>query len=286
MQIVTDHGADISAEQREGLDIHYVPLTITLGGRVYRGGVDISVDEFYELLDRTGEMPSTSQPSPGDFADLYRNLARTDPDILSVHISSGLSGTVNTARMGASMVPEANVTIYDTKTLSGAQGWHVEAAARAAKAGWSIDRIIGMLQRMTAATDTLYTLSTLKYLIHGGRIGHLKGLVASILNIKPIIGVEKVGGTYVTRGQTRTLDRAIDAIVNMVASVYPANTVMRMQVLHGLCPEGAARLRAGLDRIFQCRWLPVGPIAPVLGAHTGPGLVGVVFAPEAQLPQF
>lgn len=286
MQIVTDHGADISAEQREGLDIHYVPLTITLGGRVYRGGVDISVEQFYELLDRTGEMPTTSQPSPGDFAELYRNLARTDPDILSVHISSGLSGTVNTARMGANMVPEANVTVYDTKTLSGAEGWHVEAAARAAKAGWSIDRIVEMLQRMTAATDTLYTLSTLKYLIHGGRIGHLKGLVASILNIKPIIGVEKVGGTYVTRGQTRTLDRAVDAIVNMVASVYPANTVMRMQVLHGLCPEGAARLRAGLDRIFQCRWLPVGPIAPVLGAHTGPGLVGVVFAPEAQLPQF
>ena len=286
MQIVTDHGADISAEQREGLDIHYVPLTITLGGRVYRGGVDITVEEFYELLDRTGEMPSTSQPSPGDFAELYRNLARTDPDILSVHISSGLSGTVNTARMGASMVPEANVTIYDTKTLSGAQGWHVEVAARAAKAGWSIDRIVAMLQRMTAATDTLYTLSTLKYLIHGGRISHLKGLVASILSIKPIIGVEKVGGTYVTRGQTRTLDRAIDTIVNMVASVYPANTTMRMQVLHGLCPEGAARLRAGLDRIFQCRWLPVGPIAPVLGAHTGPGLAGVVFAPEAQLPQF
>ena len=281
MQIVTDHGADISAEQREGLDIHYVPLTITLGGRVYRGGVDISVEEFYELLDRTGEMPSTSQPSPGDFAELYRNLARTDPDILSVHISSGLSGTVNTARMGASMVPEANVTIYDTKTLSGAQGWHVEVAARAAKAGWSIDRIVAMLQRMTAATDTLYTLSTLKYLIHGGRISHLKGLVASILSIKPIIGVEKVGGTYVTRGQTRTLDRAIDTIVNMVASVYPANTTMRMQVLHGLCPEGAARLRAGLDRIFQCRWLPVGPIAPVLGAHTGPGLVGVVFAPDS-----
>lgn len=286
MQIVTDHGADISPEQREGLDIHYVPLTITLGGRMYRGGVDISVEEFYELLERTGEMPSTSQPSPGDFAELYRNLARTDPDILSVHISSGLSGTVNTARMGASMVPEANVTIYDTKTLSGAQGWHVEAAARAAKAGWSIDRIVAMLQRMTAATDTLYTLSTLKYLIHGGRISHLKGLVASILNIKPIIGVEKVGGTYVTRGQTRTLDRAIDTIVNMVASVYPANTVMRMQVLHGLCPEGAVRLRAGLDRIFQCRWLPVAPIAPVLGAHTGPGLVGVVFAPEAQLPKF
>ena len=91
MQIVTDHGADISPEQREGLDIHYVPLTITLGGRMYRGGVDISVEEFYELLERTGEMPSTSQPSPGDFAELYRNLARTDPDTCRSTYRQGLA---------------------------------------------------------------------------------------------------------------------------------------------------------------------------------------------------
>ncbi len=286
MHIVTDHGADICAEQREGLDIHYVPLTIAVGGRTYRGGVDISVEQFYELLAQTGEMPTTSQPSPGDLADLYQDLARTDPDILSVHISSGLSGTVNTARIAATMVPEANVTIYDTKTLSAAEGWHVEAAARAAKAGWSVDRAVAMLQQITAVTDTLFTLSTLKYLIAGGRISHLKGLVASILNIKPIIGVEKAGGTYVTRGQMRTLDRAIDAIANTVASIYPAGAAMRIQVMHGLCPEGAARLRANLDRVFQCRWLPVGAIAPVLGAHTGPGLVGVAFAPESVFPHF
>ena len=236
MQIVTDHGADISAEQREGLDIHYVPLTITLGGRVYRGGVDISVQEFYELLDRTGEMPSTSQPSPGDFAELYRNLARTDPDILSVHISSGLSGTVNAARMGASMVPEANVTIYDTRTLSGAQGWHVEAAARAAKAGWSIDRIVTMLEQITAATDTLFTLSTLRYLIHGGRISHLKGLVASILNIKPGHGAEIEGGTYKQMGQARAFQGAVKKIANPTARQYALDSALSMQVLHSLNP--------------------------------------------------
>ena len=184
------------------------------------------------------------------------------------------------------MVPEANVTIYDTKTLSGAQGWHVEAAARAAKAGWSIDRIVTMLEQITAATDTLFTLSTLRYLIHGGRISHLKGLVASILNIKPIIGVEKVGGTYVTRGQTRTVDRAIDAIVSMVASVYPANTAMRMQVLHGLCPEGAARMRAGLDRIFQCRWLPVGPIAQCWERTPARALSAWYSHPKRSFPKF
>ena len=130
---------------------------------------------------------------------MYSKLAQTDPDILSIHVSSGLSGTINAARLGAKLVPEANVTFYDTRTLSGALGWHVEAAARAVQAGWDLARILAALASITAATETLYTLATLKYLIHGGRISHLSGLVGSLLEIKPIIGVEKVGGTYVQK---------------------------------------------------------------------------------------
>ncbi len=285
MQIVTDYAADISPEQLDGFEVHYLPLTITIDGKVYRSGVDITPDEFYELQARAVEIPTTSQPSPGDFADLYRSLAQKDTDILSIHISSGLSGTANAARIGASMVPEANVEICDTKTLSAAQGWHVEIAARAVRAGWDKSRILPMLKQVTEASETLFTLSTLKYLIHGGRISHLKGLLASLLNIKPIIGVEKAGGTYVNRGQNRTMTRAIDAIADIIASAYPPQTPMRMQILHSQNPAGMARLKERLDGIFKCNWLPTGPIAPVLGAHTGPGLVGVAFAPESLFPQ-
>jgi DegV family protein with EDD domain len=285
MQIVTDYAADLSTEQLEGIEVHYLPLMITIDGKIYRSGVDITPDEFYDLQAKAEEIPTTSQPSPGDFRDLYRSLAKKDPDILSIHISSGLSGTVNAARLGASAVPEANVEIYDTKTLSGAQGWHVEMAAKAARQGLDKSRILSLLKQVTETTETLFTLSTLKYLIHGGRISHLKGLVASLLNIKPIIYVEKVGGTYVNRGQARTITRAIDAMADMVASAHPPKTAMRMQLLHSQFPEGAARVRERLDGIFKCNWLPSGPIAPVLGAHTGRGLVGVVFAPEALFPQ-
>ena len=285
MQIVTDYAADISPEQLEGLEVHYLPLTITIDGKLYRSGVDITPTEFYELQVKAKEIPTTSQPSPGDFADLYRNLAKKDPDILSIHISSGLSGTVNAARLGASAVSEANVEIYDTKTLSGAQGWHVEIAAKAVRAGLDKSRILSLLRQVTEATETLFTLSTLKYLIHGGRISHLKGLLASVLNIKPIIHVEKVGGTYVNCGQARTITRAIDAMADRVASAHPPHTAMRMQILHSQFPEGAARLKERLDRVFECNWLPSGPIAPVLGAHTGTGLVGIVSAPEALFPQ-
>ena len=285
MQIVSDRGMDMLPEQMAGLDIHLVPLTLTLDGKTYRSGVDIQPDEFYRLLMSTESFPTTSQPSAGDLAELYRKLAADDPDILSIHISSGLSGTVNAARAGAEMVPEARVTIVDTKTLSGAEGWQVEAAARAAQAGWPKERIVALLESISSVTDTIYTLATLRYLIHGGRINHIKGLLAQVLNIKPLIGVEKVHGTYVQHGQARTLDKAILKIADYVREHFAPGTEMRFQLLHGHNAEGAALLHRRLEELFKCTFLPTGPIAPVLGAHTGPGLVGLVFAPMSAFPE-
>lgn len=281
MQIVSDRGMDLTSEQMAGLDIHLVPLTLTLGGKSYRSGVDIQPDEFYQLLETSPDFPTTSQPSPDDFAALYRQLASTDPEILSIHISSGLSGTLNSARLGAEMVPEAHVTLVDTLTLSGAEGWQVEAAARAAKAGWSTERTVTLLERIRIATDTVYTLATLKYLIHGGRISHIKGLLGQVLNLKPLIGVGKEDGKYYQRGQARTLNAAILKLADVVAEQHAPGSALRMQVLHGHNPEGAALLREELTKRFDCTWLPSGAIAPVLGAHTGPGLVGVAYGAQA-----
>lgn len=280
MHIVTDGAADFSSAEH-GLAIHTVPVTFTLDGKTYRSGVDIQPDEFYHLLEETSSFPTTSQPAPGDFADQYRQLAQSDPDILSIHVSSGLSGTLNAARLGASMVPEANVTFFDTHTLSGAQGWHVEAAARAALAGWDLPRILSMLHHIGAATDTLYTLASLKYLIHGGRISHLRGLFGSLLDIKPIISVDKQQGIYAQRATGRSLRKTILTLADIIARQYTPGTELRVQVLHGHNEEGANALRERLDSIFRCTWLPTGSIAPVLGAHTGPGLVGIVYAPQA-----
>jgi DegV family protein with EDD domain len=281
MKVVTDSGADLSPEQRQGLSIHAVPLVFTLDGKDYRSGIDIQPDEFYQLLENTSSFPTTSQPAPGDFATLYRRIALDDPDILSIHISSGLSGTINAAKLGAQMVPEANVTFYDTKTLSGAQGWHVEAAARAINAGWQLDRILTMLRTITDATETLFTLATLRYLIHGGRISHIRGLLGSILDIKPIIGVDKIEGKYVERGKGRSLNKSIAMLPEIVSRQHAPGTALRAQVLHAHYLEGAEILREKMDDMFQCTWLPTAPIAPVLGAHTGPGLVGIVFAPQS-----
>jgi DegV family protein with EDD domain len=283
MKIVTDSGTDLllPPEQLAEMDIHVVPLVVTLDGQSFRENVDIQSDEFYRLLAATDSLPTTSQPSVGDFAELYRQLAASDPDILSIHMTSGLSGTLNAAQVAAKLVPEANITFVDTKTLSAAAGWQVEAAARALKASWPIKQVLALLERIGAASDSAYTLQELKYLIHGGRISHMKGLIASVLNLKPLIGVEKVNGTYVQLGQERSFKRAIKGLVDRIAERHAPGSALRVQVLHSQNPQGAAMLRELLDQHFDCSWLPVGPMSLVLGAHTGPSMVGAAYAPAA-----
>lgn len=284
MQIVTDSGTDIniSSEEQKELNVHVVPLNVSLGDVTYREGVDIQPVDFYPLLAETEDMPTTSQPSAGEFADVYKNILEYDQDILSIHISSGLSGTYNSAIAGAQMMPDANITVIDTKTLSAAAGWQVEAAARAIKKGWELDRVKSLLERISAASDSIYTLSELKYLIHGGRISHMKGLVASILNIKPLIGVEKEGGTYVQMGQVRTFKRAVQGLVNLMGEKHPPGSELRVQVLHSYNFEGAALLKDLIDKTYKCSWLPEGHISLVLGAHTGPSMIGAAYARQEE----
>ncbi len=288
MQIVTDSGSDISlsSEQQKDLNVHVVPLNVSLDNVTYREGVDIQPADFYPLLADTEDMPTTSQPSAGEFADTYRKILEYDQDILSIHISSGLSGTYNSALAAAQMLPEANITVIDAKTLSAAAGWQVEAAARAIKNGWALDKVKDLVERISAASDSIYTLNELKYLIHGGRISHMKGLVASILNIKPIIGVEKEGGTYVQMGQVRTFKRAVQRLVNIISDKHPPGSALRVQVLHSYNFEGAAMLKDLIDQTFECTWLPEGHISLVLGAHTGPSMIGAAYALQEEFADF
>lgn len=280
MQIVTDSGTDLclTPEEITELNIHVVPLVVTLDGKSYREGIDIQSDEFYQLLAATDSLPVTSQPSAGEFAEIYRRLAATDPEILSIHMTSGLSGTFNAARTGAEMVPKADVTLVDTKTLSAAAGWQVKAAGRALKVGWPKEKILALVQRVGEASESIYTLDDLKYLIHGGRISHMKGLIASVLKLKPLIGVEKIHGTYVQLGQARVFKRAVKELVERIAQDHEPGSSLLVQVLHAQNPAGATMLRELIDQRFACTWLPLGPMSLVLGAHTGPSMVGVAYA--------
>ncbi|MEN4042278.1 MAG: DegV family protein [Anaerolineaceae bacterium] len=279
MQILTDRGMDLAPEQMQGLNLRFAPLRIVLEGKTYSSGVDLEAGEFYQMLSETDSFPTTSQPSAGEFAEIYREMAKTDADILSIHVSSGLSGTYNAAVQGAKMVPEANITVFDSKTLSVPLGWQVEAAGKAIREGWSLERILDLLRGIQTKVEGLYTLQQLNYLIHGGRISHLKGLAASMLNIKPVIGVDHDNGKYVTHAQEITLKRAISKMGDVIASIFPGERSMRVQLLHGQNPEAVDLLHRRLDQQFDCHWEPTVPVAPVLGAHTGPSLVGLAAAP-------
>ncbi len=283
MQIVTDSGVDLALtpeEQRE-LRIRVVPLVVNLEGQTYREGIDITTDEFYQRLVETGALPTTSQPSPGDFAAVYRELAADDPTILSIHMSSGLSGTFNSARTAAESVPEAKVTLVDTKTLSAGAGWQVEAAARAVRAGWPLEAVLTLVRKIQDQTHSFFTLKDLKYLIHGGRISHMKGLIASALDLKPMIGVENERGTYVQMGQQRSFAAALRGLAELPAKWVPKGSALRAQVAHASNPDGAQELLQNVSRLFECTWRATGRLSMVLGAHTGPTMVGLVIAPLA-----
>lgn len=280
MQIVTDSATDTHLLEEENLGIHIIPLKVNLDNNSYRDGIDISADGFYQILSSSHGLPVTSQPSAGEFAELYRDLAKKDSDILSIHISSGLSGTVNSAIAASKMVPEANVTVVDTKTLSGAAGWQVMAAVKAVRAGWPLDKILVKLKEIADATYSFYTLKELKYLIHGGRISHIKGLIASVLQIKPIIGVHKELGNYTQEGQARSFSNALNGIVDIMKKTLPILEPLRVQVAHTANIEGAQQLKEKVLKVFQCDCLHLGQISFVLGAHTGPSMVGIAFGPS------
>ena len=279
MRIVTDSATDTGLLQDSyvNANISIVPLRVNLGEKNFQDG-DVEPDDFYVQLEKSDVLPVTSQPSAGEFAKVYRKIAKKDPDILSIHISSGLSGTVNSALAAEKMVPEANITIVDTKTLSAAAGWQVWAAVKGLKLGWSKEKVLAKLKEIAAATSTYYTLKDLKYLIHGGRISHMKGLVASVLNIKPLIGVQKELGNYTQERQARSFKKAIDGLVKIMGNTISSKDKLRVLVVHTGNPEGAQTLRDKIDDAFNCDWLPTGQISFVLGAHTGTSMIGVGFA--------
>jgi DegV family protein with EDD domain len=286
MRIVADSGYDLSLEQIGDDKIDTLPLQLTLSGVSYRSGIDIQTEEFYQLLAETEDMPTTSVPSPGEFLELYQEVAAQDPDILSIHISSGLSGTFNSARTAAEQMKNANITLVDTRTLSGEMGWQIEAAIRSLKAGKNIQETLATMAQVRDVSEMVFTLPDLSYLIHGGRISHLKGLLASLLGIKPIIGVDKSDGKYKDLVKSRTFKNAIKAIPKYMSEKFNEGTTLLTQVGHAGNPEGSELLKKVVEAVFDCHWLPDLSISPVLGAHTGRGLVGLVFAPLASMPDY
>ena len=278
MKIVTDCAADMPAKELEQLDVTQAPLFIQFpDGEV--NSADISADEFYNRLEAMRPaIPTTAQPSSGIFAELYRQIAQVEKDILSIHISSGLSGTINSARDGGEQAkPEANVYYWDTLTLSGGERFQVMAAALGARANWTMHTIQERLEKLREKTEVIYTLDTLEYLARGGRIGRVKAIAGALLNLKPVIRVD-ADGKYTTLSTARTIGKSINSIGEYLHGKY-AQTPLWVTVLHGRFAEKAELLAHELKSRLNVVKLETNRISPVLGVHTGPGLVGAAVVP-------
>jgi DegV family protein with EDD domain len=278
MKIVTDCAADMSNEELETLGVVQAPLFIQFPeGEV--NSADISADDFYNRLEAMRpQFPTTAQPSAGIFAELYRKIAQTDKDIFSIHISSGLSGTINSAQDGGSLVKgEANVKFWDTLTLSGGERFQVMAAALGHKAGWSMEKIQERLTKIREQTEVIYTLDTLEYLARGGRIGRVQAMAGALLNLKPVIRVD-TDGKYSTVAKGRSIGKAMTILTDHLHDKY-GNTPLWTTVLHGRFAEKADELAKEFQGKLNVAKMEVMRISPVLGVHTGPGIVGAAVVP-------
>lgn len=283
MKIITDNGLDIAPEKLEGLNIEIVPLSIQLGDKSYRGGVDIQSDAFYKLVRESAHFPMTSQPAPADFDEVYSRILLEDPDIISFHMSAQLSGTYNSARLGGEIATQkgANVTVIDSRVISGPLGWMVEAAGRAAKAGWNREQILDLANRVAEGSRVIFSPDTLKYLVNGGRVSHLQGLAASMLNIKPVLQVGYETGKIESVGKVRTMKKALGEQVNIIAREHGDGSKLRVQVEHADNPEMAEYAVDLMSQRFDCVFYPTTSITPLVGAHTGPGATAIVYAKES-----
>jgi len=278
MKIVTDSAVDMPLEELKQYDITQAPLMIQFPeGEV--NSTDISADEFYNRLEAMRPaLPTTAAPSGGIFADLYQRLSHRDRQILSIHISSGLSATLEAARDGSEHIAgEAEISLWDTLSLSGGERFQVLAAALANQAGWTMDAIHERLGKIRDKAEVIYTLETLEYLARGGRIGRVKALAGALLSLKPVIRVD-TDGKYSTVTSTRTISKSITAIVEHLSARY-GSTPLWVTVLHGRFAEKAEILHEELGKKLVVAKSEILRISPVLGVHTGPGIVGAAAVP-------
>lgn len=285
LQIVTDSGADLKQDEIEEYGIKVAPLKIQFPEGEIRSDT-MTHDTFYDRLRLLFPwIPKTSMPSPGEFSLMYDEIDLLGKDTLSIHISSGLSGTIESAGLGAKMSGK-NVTLVDTMTLSAAQRFQVLAASMAANAGWSKEAIVQRLAEVRASTELVFTLETLDYLKEGGRIGRVSSLLGSVLDLKPIIHVAKEDGKYSTVSKVRSMKKAVLALEDHLVNLYGESTPLWVSIGHGQFAEYADFITERLKNSLHIVNLDAYRVSPVLGVHTGPGILGIGVVPAAMMTGF
>ena len=276
--IITDSSAYLPDTIVEELGIHVVPLTLHWGDDTYRDGEDIQAEEFYARLAEADTLPTTSQPTVREFTQLFGRLLEADYAVLALLISSGLSGTVDSALQAQKDFPDAPLAVYDSRLVSMSLGFMVMKVARAAKAGASLEECLALAEEVYPKIGVYFTVDTLKYLYMGGRINTAKRVMGSALNIKPIMEIRD--GKIELIESVRSRKKALARMLEMVARDLDGCESMRISTFHAAADEENQTLLAQAVERFNPIETVSTFVSPVIGTHTGPGTVSIAYQME------
>ncbi len=268
--VVVDSTSDLPQEMREELGITSVPLLIMFGNEQYRDNIDLSNDEFYARLEEGKVHPTTSQPSTGDFAEAYERLAKDHDGIISIHVSGKMSGTVRSAQQAANMVEGVPIRVIDSGSVSMGFGFLALEAARMAREGRKLDEIATAVEAMVPRIVLWAVLDTLKYLERGGRIGKAQALLGSLLNVKPMVYVR---GEVLPGERVRSHKKAVARMEELATAEGPYTHLGVLYSSTGR--DHALDLADRLSSIHPREQIFISQLTSVIGAHGGPGIVGV-----------
>jgi DegV family protein with EDD domain len=276
--VVTDSSAYIPKQALGDLNIPVIPVWLIWGDERFRDGVDIDPPTFYRRLRESQVFPTTSQPSAGEFERFFRQVGAEADAIVGVFITSKLSGTVASAQVAQMELPELNIRIVDSLSVSMGLGFVALAAARAAAAGRSLDEVVGVAEEMRDRVHLLFVVDTLEYLHRGGRIGGAKWLLGTALNIKPLLHF--VNGTIEPLAQVRTKRKAVARMLDVVEERLGGRRMAEAGVVDANSPEEGDAVAEQVKERFGISTVYRTVLSPAIGTHGGPGTVAIGFYAE------
>ena len=277
--VVTDSTAYIPEDALGDFNIPVIPLWLIWGDERFRDGVDIDPPTFYGRLPESKVFPTTSQPSAGEFIEFSQQVGEGADAIVGVHISSELSGTVASALAAQQQLPDMNIRVVDSLSTSMGLGFAVLQAARAAAAGKSLDEVVAAAEQVRDGMSVMFAVDTLEYLHRGGRIGGAKRLLGTALNLKPLLHLEE--GRIEALASVRTKRKAIARMLDEAEARLGGAQMAEAAVLDVDCPEDGRAVAETMKERFELAAVYQTRVSPVIGAHVGPGTVGVCFYPKS-----
>jgi DegV family protein with EDD domain len=281
IKIMTDSTADLPKWMYEELDIYVIPLYVILNDRdAYKEGVELDQETFYAWMRESKILPKTAQPTPNEFIEYYKRLTEDGSSLISIHISSRMSGTVQAANTAAAQLPDRDITVIDSMQVSACLGMVAEGAAKAAKAGRSKEAVLALIETLKARSRVYFIVDSLEYLHKGGRIGTAAHLIGNLLNIKPVLDIKDglIAPVEKIRGKTKALDRIVQLL-----EAEQKNGPLKLMLSHAGHPENLDLWRQKLFPKISYATCADMELGCVVGAHAGPGTMAVFFIPEYEV---